>query len=170
MRGINYPASALVASLRNWFSLSSLLYISISHPGPLSSRNAAASSWERIPVLPSPLLPPWYSSAYRMNPGWSEFVLIDLPSQPIARALSCSFLSLFRFLLTEPRFTSAEPNYSPTAPRSTRSIRIIGGDSPRSTAVAAASVIGVSKGKHCFRRDEMRQEGKYRRGKEVRYI
>lgn len=44
-----------------------------------------------------------------------------------------------------------------TAPRSTRSIRITGGDSPRS---AAASVIGVSKGSIQTRRDETRAREK----------
>lgn len=69
------------------------------------------------------------------------------------RALARSLVLSPRPNLAEPRFTSAEPNYSPTAPRSTRSIRITSGDSPSS---AAASVIGVSKGSTQTRRDETR--------------
>lgn len=110
MRGINYPASALVASLRNWFSLSRF---SISPSLIRVPCLAAVPQHRHGNVLPSPSHR-GYSSTCRMNPRWSEFVLIDLPSQPAAAAAAARARSLVppRSLLARasPSLVSRAPN------------------------------------------------------------
>lgn len=154
MRGINYPASALRG-------VTSKLILSISSSSISPSLIRGVPCLAAVPqhrhgnvLSTTPYPSPSWVFFYVPNESALIRICFNRFTESARRAHRPSVLLVPHLLsLCSARFTSAEPNYSPTAPRSTPSIRITGEDSPRS----AASVIGVSKGERPqTRRDETR--------------